>query len=144
MNKILKVEARTEQFIEALKRLKELNKLPSNAELAKLLGISSPATISEIKGRRQNIQPESWKKFLQHYSKEIPLYQESEETKTADPEPNYINFSYKEKYINQLEEFNQVLKKQLELANSRSDKLIDTIYNLSKEENKKSSGATSM
>lgn len=65
--KIKKIEPRTLRFIEAYKILEAENKLPSNVELTGILGIKSKSTISEILSKRQNIQPQAWAKFIDHF-----------------------------------------------------------------------------
>lgn len=64
---VSKIEPRTEAFLEALDQLKKQGKSLSNVELAAIIGIRSKSTISEIKAKRQNIQPEAWEKFKQHF-----------------------------------------------------------------------------
>ncbi len=75
MGKAVKIEPRTISFIRSLEMLKEKGKMPSNKELAEILGINSLSTISEIKAERQNIQPDSWEKFINHYKSEFPELQ---------------------------------------------------------------------
>lgn len=62
-----KIEHRTERFIAAYNKMSEENKLPTNTELARIIGIKSKSTISEIIAKRQNIQPDSWEKFKNHF-----------------------------------------------------------------------------
>lgn len=74
MAKRIKIEARTISFIRSLQLLKERHKMPSNKDLAVIMGITSLSTISEIKAERQNIQPDSWFKFMQAYKSEFPEF----------------------------------------------------------------------
>src|SRR4051794_12479590 len=67
MASTMKIKPRTEYFISALEKLKDKGRLPSAAELLTITGIKSRSTISEIKGRRQNIKPEAWEKFKKHF-----------------------------------------------------------------------------
>lgn len=67
MAKISKIEDRTLKFIEAYNRLKESKEFPPNTELAKILHMSSKSTVSEILGKRQNIQPKQWEYFKSHF-----------------------------------------------------------------------------
>ena len=66
MAKARKIEPRTEDFIAAYKRLDQDKLLPSNVDLAGIIGVGK-STITEILGRRQNIQPEGWEKFKKHF-----------------------------------------------------------------------------
>jgi hypothetical protein len=80
----IKIEPRTDYFIEALQRLKADKKLPTNATLANLLDIKSETTISEIKGRRQNIQPKAWEKFKEYFGFKDSDFSDSRGTSVED------------------------------------------------------------
>lgn len=67
MAELKKIEERTLQFIEAHAKLKGYNKMVTHEELAKIIGAESKSTISEILGKRQNIQPEQWILFKAHF-----------------------------------------------------------------------------
>ena len=67
MPKVLKLEPRTEQFIIACENLEKKGILPSNTELAAILGIKSKSIITEIRHRRLNIQPDKWELFKKHF-----------------------------------------------------------------------------
>lgn len=67
MPKVLKIEARTTDFIREYKRLKTAGQMPDFEGLAKILGLKSKSTISEVLGLRQNIQPAVWDKFKGHF-----------------------------------------------------------------------------
>ena len=86
MGKLLKVEKRTKDFIAALEYLKKNKKMPTNLELARVLGVKNISTISEIKAERQNIQPASWENFKKEYNSDLP---ETFGQETEDPEGNY-------------------------------------------------------
>ena len=68
MSKIKKIEDRTIWFIEAYKKLSEGGRLPTNVDLAKIMGIESKSTITNILNKDQNIQPQQWDKFKKHFS----------------------------------------------------------------------------
>ena len=53
----------TERFLLIFNKLKAERKLPSNSVLAKEIGMNSGNTLTEIKGRRQNIALAQLKKF---------------------------------------------------------------------------------
>lgn len=81
MAKAKKIERRTERFIDVYNMLDGQNKLPTNAELATIMGIKSKSTVSEILAKRQNIQPESWEKFKKHFK--IPDSEDNSENSVA-------------------------------------------------------------
>lgn len=67
MAELKKIEERTLQFIEAHAQLKGANKMVTHEELAKIIGVESKTTISEILKKRQNIQPDQWKSFKDYF-----------------------------------------------------------------------------
>lgn len=67
MGKVKKIEDRTRWFIDEYDRLSKEGRLPSNVELAKILGIRSKSAITNILKGDQNIQPEHWEKFKAHF-----------------------------------------------------------------------------
>lgn len=83
MGKSLKIEPRTDRFIQEYDRLEKEDKMPGHAELAKIIGVNTIRTITEILGRRQNIQPESWLKFKSHFG--IPEIQKNTDFSTTGP-----------------------------------------------------------
>lgn len=89
MRTTIKIELRTELFIKALEQLDKVNKLPSNVELARILGIKSKSTITEIKARRQNIQPDKWELFKKHFNKYLP--DNSVPRETGDGSNQHVN-----------------------------------------------------
>ncbi|MEO6610702.1 MAG: S24 family peptidase [Chitinophagaceae bacterium] len=74
-----KIEQRTEDFIKAYEKLKGEAKFKNNKELIDILGIKSQSTISEILAKRQNIQPEQWKKFKEHFGYNVARETENSE-----------------------------------------------------------------
>lgn len=62
-----KIEARTNWFIANYDKLEKEKRLPSNVELAQIMGIPSKSTITNIINRQQNIQPDQWLKFREHF-----------------------------------------------------------------------------
>lgn len=71
MAQTIKIEQRTHDFNRIIRLLKAWNKLPPNAELARVIDVRNVSTISEIKAFRQNIQPDSWEKFKEAFKNEI-------------------------------------------------------------------------
>jgi len=61
------IEDRTEKFIKHFNELKTNGIIADNKEVADLLGYKSTSAISEILGRRQNIQPDHWELFKKKY-----------------------------------------------------------------------------
>lgn len=62
-----KIEDRTLRFNEEIERMIKDGTFPGNDAMAELIGAPSKTSISEIKSLRQNIQPEQWAKFKNHY-----------------------------------------------------------------------------
>ncbi len=62
-----KIESRTYQFIDSHARLKASGKMVTHGELAKIIGVESKTTITEILKKRQNIQPEQWEAFRKYF-----------------------------------------------------------------------------
>lgn len=67
MAKIKKIEDRTLWFIETYESLEKAGKLPTNTDLAKIMGMSSKSTITNILKKDQNIQPSQLDKFKKHF-----------------------------------------------------------------------------
>jgi hypothetical protein len=65
--KTIKIEQRTIQFIKECESLQVKGKLPTNGDLAKIIGLKAKSSISEIRALRQNIQPAQWEKFKLHF-----------------------------------------------------------------------------
>jgi hypothetical protein len=63
LGQALKILSITERFITEYNRMKEAGKLPPNTELAELMKIKTPSTISNILKRKQNIQSQAWEHF---------------------------------------------------------------------------------
>ncbi|HET6255810.1 MAG TPA: hypothetical protein VFE32_17165 [Puia sp.] len=63
-----KIEDRTNWFIGAYKKLEEDKRLPSNVELAKIMGMRNKSTVTNILKRQQNIQPEQLRRFKAHFA----------------------------------------------------------------------------
>lgn len=63
MGQSIKILPITERFINEYYRLKRAGKLPPNVELAAIMEIKTPSTISNILVRKQNIKPEAWELF---------------------------------------------------------------------------------
>lgn len=68
MSKLKKIEDRTYWFIDAYNKLQEDGRLPSNVELAEIMGMKSKSTVTNILKKEQNIQPNQWEKFSVHFS----------------------------------------------------------------------------
>jgi hypothetical protein len=65
--KAIKVEPRTIQFGKEMQRMELQGTLPGTQELAKILGVKSKSSVSEMKSQRQNIQPAQWKRFKEYF-----------------------------------------------------------------------------
>lgn len=103
MAKTLKIEERTEDFIREFGALKQQKKLPSHAILAGELGMPTKSTISEILGRRQNIQPESWNKFKSKYLTKTPSKSNGRTDISESEVQDFDGSRYKDKYLALLE-----------------------------------------
>lgn len=67
MASLKKVEDRTKQFISEYERLSGNPGFPTHDNLAVIIGANGKNTITEILGKRQNIQPKQWEKFVAHF-----------------------------------------------------------------------------
>lgn len=67
MASLKKVEERTERFIAEYERLSKRKDFPTHDSLAIIIGAKGKNTITEILGKRQNIQPDQWDKFVAHF-----------------------------------------------------------------------------
>lgn len=67
MASLKKIEERTERFIAEYDRLSNKKGFPTHDNLAIIIGAKGGNTITEILGKRQNIQPEQWEKFAAHF-----------------------------------------------------------------------------
>lgn len=67
MASIKNVEDRTLQFITEYQRLSKVKGFPTHEKLAEIIGANGGNTITEILGKRQNIQPEQWKAFKKYF-----------------------------------------------------------------------------
>lgn len=67
MGQVIKILPITERFINEYNRLKKAGKLPPNVELAEIMDIKTPSTISNILVRKQNIKPEAWERFRSRF-----------------------------------------------------------------------------
>lgn len=125
MAKTIKIEERTEDFILALQKLEASNKMPSNAELIRFLGINSISSISEIKGKRQNIQREAWLRFKEHFPSVISEIENERQRKLIMLSPEVLqNENFREKYYRQLEESNVALQKHLDIISKQADAIL--------------------
>lgn len=85
MAKLKKIEARTNWFIDAYKKLENNQLLPSNTDLARLMQMNSKSTVTNILNREQNIQPEQWERFRDHFG-----LADGSEINEPDPTPMQI------------------------------------------------------
>jgi hypothetical protein len=111
MAQTVNIEERTENFIEAYQNLKNQGILPDHKELAKIMGVKSVSTISEILGKRQNIKPENWRLFKEHFRSSeitgiIPVQKNNAATE------NISGGTIQERYIRLLEQNDQFFKTQ--------------------------------
>lgn len=67
MATIKKVEDRTKQFIIEYQRLSKDKDFPTHEKLAEIIGAKGGNTITEIIGKRQNIQPAQWAAFKKYF-----------------------------------------------------------------------------
>lgn len=112
MGSLKKIEPRTNRFIDDYNRLSESGNLPSNVDLARIMGIRSKSTISEIINRRQNIQPEHWEKFKAYFGiKEEPGSDNSEHRSSA-PAPADLLTTLLHKLITVSDTTNRILERQ--------------------------------
>jgi hypothetical protein len=72
LSKVKKIEDRTRWFIDEYNRLADAKRLPSNVELARIMGINSKSAVTNILKGDQNIQPQHWEKFKVHFKVENP------------------------------------------------------------------------
>jgi hypothetical protein len=70
VQQLKKIEERTDWFIDAYNMLEKEKRLPSNVELAAIMGMGSKSTVTNILKKQQNIQPEQWRKFKDHFGVE--------------------------------------------------------------------------
>ncbi len=61
----------TERFIEVFEQLKDAGRLPTNAAIARNIGMKSSNTLTEIRKRRQNIKIEHLQNFCSQYQVNI-------------------------------------------------------------------------
>ena len=94
MAAIKKIEERTKQFIDYHALLKKSNRMVTHEELAKIIGVESKTTISEILGKRQNIQPDQWEAFRTFFkiSSDIPVHPSDESSISIHNPDGTINF----------------------------------------------------
>lgn len=118
MGAIKKIERRTEQFIAEYERLSKQKDFPTHESLASIIGAKGKNTITEILGKRQNIQPEQWSKFVAHFgiSTDIPVQKGGKGTSSTD---------YQDKYIKLLEGNDSFLKNEYSQLLLSLNKLID-------------------
>lgn len=67
MAKAIKIEPRTIEFAEYIVNQRKAGDFATNEEIARVIGVKSKTSITEILGKRSNIQPEQWKKFKTHF-----------------------------------------------------------------------------
>lgn len=94
MAAIKKIEERTRQFIDCHTKLKRSNQMVTHEELAKIIGVESKTTISEILGKRQNIQPDQWEAFRKHFkiSSDIPVHEPGQSSISVHNPDGTLNF----------------------------------------------------
>lgn len=68
MKPVKKIDFITNWFISEYDRLAKEKRMPTNVELAKILNFKSKSTINNILNKHQNIQPEAWKLFKEHFN----------------------------------------------------------------------------
>lgn len=100
------IEPRTNQFLELLETLEKHGISLSNADLRIITGVKSISTISEIKGRRQNIKPEAWEAFQTYITEKHPEIsvprETSESQKPIKETKSYLNQRREQKQENKL------------------------------------------
>lgn len=119
MASLKKVEERTKKFITEYERLSKVRGFPTHDNLAIIIGAKGGNTITEILGKRQNIQPAQWDKFVAHFkiNTEIPV-------NTSD-NSKHSNESPQEKYTSLLENNDKFFKTEYAQLLSSLNKLID-------------------
>lgn len=92
MASLKKVEDRTEQFIAEYERLSKSKDFPTHDNLAIIIGAKGKNTITEILGKRQNIQPKQWEKFIHHFGigTDIPVHPKGQGKHLNDNQDKYI------------------------------------------------------
>lgn len=104
MAKTIHIENRTNSFISHYNRLRALGQISNDKELLSVLGIKSVSTITEIKKKRQNITPDQWQSFQNHFH--ITEYSE----KLCADEPKIQAVNWEQEYIKLQDKFTDVIK----------------------------------
>lgn len=92
MAKLKSIRPETEAFIYLYSKLKGVA-FKTNAELAMALGIISTNTITEIKNKRQNIDPDKFVLFTDLYKTQIQELKITENTKNGLNDIGHKNFT---------------------------------------------------
>lgn len=92
MASIKKVEERTERFIAEYDRLSKRKDFPTHDNLAIIIGAKGGNTITEILGKRQNIQPGQWDKFVSYFGigTEKPVQQNDQDNDANNNQDKYL------------------------------------------------------
>jgi hypothetical protein len=112
-----KVEERTKRFIAEYERLSKRKDFPTHDALASIIGANGKNTITEILGKRQNIQPDQWDKFVVHFGISTD--------KPVRPKEQDIELSGQEKYLKLLEENDRFFKTQYHTILTNLSRLVE-------------------
>ena len=121
MVSLKKVEERTKRFIAEYERLSKQKDFPTHESLAVIIGANGKNTITEILGKRQNIQPEQWDKFRLHFGLHTDTSVQAQ--KSIEKEGN--NKNPQDKYLMLLEDNDRFFKNEYAQLLSSLNKLID-------------------
>lgn len=111
MKQLKKIVDITNWFIEEYYRLERELRLPTNIELASIMGIKTPTTINNILAKAQNIQPDQWKKFKDHFGIESSTKgSEKNESVPMDPIAMQILDRLSRAFVEQAEGFRSQAK----------------------------------
>lgn len=117
MASLKKVEERTKRFIAEYERLSKGNDFPTHETLAIIIGAKGKNTITEILGKRQNIQPDQWDKFATHFGISTD--------KTVPPLERDKGRDGQDKYLRLLEENDRFFKTQYHAILSNLSRLVE-------------------
>jgi hypothetical protein len=118
---IKKIEERTKDFITEYERLSKREDFPTHDVLASIIGAKGKGTITEILGKRQNIQPDQWEKFKLHFG----ISTEKSALKTVQYNDSTKEYSQNDKYVSLLENNDRFFKNEYAQLLSSLNKLID-------------------
>ena len=68
MGRAIKIDAITHHFVHYVVTQRSAGKFVTNKEIAVIIGVKRETSITEILGKRSNIQPEQWRKFKDHFN----------------------------------------------------------------------------